>query len=87
MGDEDTRHTWKIMEMITTLTAIRREWLVTCYSERQCNVVVKSMDSETRLLGFASLPSAALGNLHDLAMPQFPHMKHGECYYIPMGLF
>lgn len=76
----------KVMETITTLSAIRREWLVACYSEKQCNVV-KSMDSETRLLGFASLPSVALGNLHDLAMPQFHHMKHGECYYIPMGLF
>lgn len=47
--------------------------------------VVQSVDLETRLLGFPPLLSVALGNLQDLAVPQFLHIKRGE-YYLPNGV-
>ena len=49
--------------------------------------MTKSMDSETRLPGYSILPSVALGNLHYVAVPKFPHMKHRECqYYLLNGV-
>ena len=58
-----------------------RRVVVTCYL--YSNVMTKR--------GFrnpiATLPSVGLGNLHYLAVPKFPHMKHRECqYYLLNGV-